>query len=155
MASRAARKQYQGVIIVQRGSLRKAPFSGQPSRLRAVQHLPERVHLIWRPAQSQAITMRTNRAAEQSQTWVTRWRQSSYRIFIGALLQVSDDINEMVEQIQAIQIDISELAGRPISLVGGSKGWKLQRLSWSCWNTDWKNQKGQLCVRVKPKWKLW
>lgn len=35
--------------------------------------------------------------------------------------QVSDDINEMVEQIQAIQHDISELAGRPISLVGGSK----------------------------------
>jgi hypothetical protein len=36
--------------------------------------------------------------------------------------KVSDDINEMVEQIQAIQIDISELAGRPISLVGtGSK----------------------------------
>jgi len=35
--------------------------------------------------------------------------------------KVSDDINEMVEQIQAIQLDISELAGRPISLVGGSK----------------------------------
>ena len=32
--------------------------------------------------------------------------------------KVSDDINEMVEQIQAIQNDISELAGRPISLAG-------------------------------------
>ena len=31
---------------------------------------------------------------------------------------VSDDINDMVEQIQAIQNDISELAGRPISLAG-------------------------------------
>ena len=31
---------------------------------------------------------------------------------------VSDDINAMVEQIQAIQNDISELAGRPISLAG-------------------------------------
>ena len=38
--------------------------------------------------------------------------------------KVSDDINEMVEQIQAIQNDISELAGRPISLVG-SKQWML------------------------------
>lgn len=48
--------------------------------------------------------------------------ESAYtRIFKEPLLQVSDDINEMVEQIQAIQIDISELAGRPISLVGGSK----------------------------------
>ena len=45
-----------------------------------------------------------------------------------SLFQVSDDINEMVEQIQAIQLDISELAGRPISLVGGSKPWKLQIL---------------------------
>jgi len=36
--------------------------------------------------------------------------------------KVSDDINQMVEQIQAIQHDISELAGRPISLVGGPKG---------------------------------
>jgi hypothetical protein len=35
--------------------------------------------------------------------------------------QVSDDINEMVEQIQAIQHDISELAGRPISLVAGTR----------------------------------
>ena len=42
-------------------------------------------------------------------------------LFTETLLQVSDDINEMVEQIQAIQLDISELAGRPISLVGGSK----------------------------------
>ena len=32
--------------------------------------------------------------------------------------KVSDDINDMVEQIQAIQNDISELAGRPISLLG-------------------------------------
>ena len=30
--------------------------------------------------------------------------------------RVSEDINDMVEQIQAIQNDISELAGRPISL---------------------------------------
>ena len=44
------------------------------------------------------------------------------KIFLKIFLfQVSDDINEMVEQIQAIQLDISELAGRPISLVGGSK----------------------------------
>jgi len=35
--------------------------------------------------------------------------------------KVSDDINEMVEQIQAIQNDISELAGRPISLVGSKR----------------------------------
>ena len=31
--------------------------------------------------------------------------------------RVSEDINDMVEQIQAIQNDISELAGRPISLI--------------------------------------
>ena len=31
--------------------------------------------------------------------------------------RVSEDINDMVEQIQAIQHDISELAGRPISLI--------------------------------------
>ena len=44
------------------------------------------------------------------------------KIFLKIFLfQVSDDINEMVEQIQAIHLDISELAGRPISLVGGSK----------------------------------
>merc|ERR1719186_297368 len=35
--------------------------------------------------------------------------------------KVSDDINEMVEQIQAIQNDISELAGRPISLIGSKR----------------------------------
>ena len=34
--------------------------------------------------------------------------------------RVSEDINEMVEQIQAIQDDISELAGRPISLYGNN-----------------------------------
>jgi len=31
--------------------------------------------------------------------------------------RVSEDINDMVEQIHAIQQDISELAGRPISLI--------------------------------------
>ena len=35
--------------------------------------------------------------------------------------RVSDDINDMVEQIQAIQNDISELAGRPISLIAEYK----------------------------------
>ncbi len=33
-----------------------------------------------------------------------------------AVFRVSEDIKEMVEQIQAIQQDISELAGRPISI---------------------------------------
>ena len=31
--------------------------------------------------------------------------------------RVREDINDMVEQIHAIQQDISELAGRPISLI--------------------------------------
>ena len=31
--------------------------------------------------------------------------------------RVSEDINDMVEQIHAIQQDISQLAGRPISLI--------------------------------------
>ena len=41
--------------------------------------------------------------------------------------RVSEDINDMVEQIQAIHHDISELAGRPISLIDQYKHWR------SCW----------------------
>ena len=43
-------------------------FAGQLCQLPAVRHLPGRVHLIWRRTKPpQAIRMRTNLAAEQSQ----------------------------------------------------------------------------------------
>ena len=76
-ASLGARKQYQGAAIIVNPQLEKTFFAGQPCQLRAVRHLPGRAHLIWRRTKPpQAIRMRTNLAAEQSQAWVTRWQKS-------------------------------------------------------------------------------
>ena len=72
----------------------------------------------------------------------------------GSLFQVSDDINEMVEQIQAIQLDISELAGRPISLVGGSKRWKYGcRSFWKTARSKTAKTKGSTLCEVEAKMK--
>jgi hypothetical protein len=41
-------------------------------------------------------------------------------VYVLVFYRVSEDIKEMVEQIHAIQQDISDLAGRPISLTAVS-----------------------------------
>ena len=146
-------------------------LAGQACRLPVVPRLQERPRLIQVETQkSWAIpTMRRKAAVKQSQAWVTRWENICcpqtkwYYARISRFLasyvanlffQVSDDINEMVEQIQAIQHDISELAGRPISLVGGSKRWK------DCCVSSFKDCKDQDMAQLdvyrwRPKWKLW